>query len=76
MYRRGKFVYHHYGCTSIFRSLSYPLRSLNIDTKIVTEKESEIEKAVRNSGILRDKTMVDRLMYFPNDDKQNYPFCM
>ena len=29
------------------------------------------------SGILRDKTMVDKLMciQFPNDDTQNYPFC-
>ena len=25
-------------------------------------------------GILRDKTMADRLMYIPNDDTQNYPF--
>ena len=23
----------------------------------------------------RDKTMADKLMYIPNDDKQNYPFC-
>ena len=27
-----------------------------------------------NSGILRDKPMVDKLMYIPNDIKQNYPF--
>ena len=28
-----------------------------------------------NTGILRDKTMTDNLMYIPNDDTQNYPFC-
>ena len=22
-----------------------------------------------------DKTMVDTLMYIPNDDTQNYPYC-
>ena len=27
------------------------------------------------SGILRDKTIANKLMYIPNDDKQNYPFC-
>ena len=26
------------------------------------------------SGILRDKTMEDKLMYSPNDDSKNYPF--
>ena len=26
------------------------------------------------SGIQRDKTMADKLMYIPNDDSQNYPF--
>ena len=25
--------------------------------------------------ILRDKTMDDKLIYIPIDDKQNYPFC-
>ena len=25
--------------------------------------------------IFRDKTMTDRLMYIPNDETQNYPFC-
>ena len=25
--------------------------------------------------ILRDKTMDDKLMFFSNDDNQNYPFC-
>ena len=27
------------------------------------------------SGILRDKTMADKLMYIPNNCTQNYPFC-
>ena len=27
------------------------------------------------SGIYRDKTMADELMYIPNDDTQNYPIC-
>ena len=27
------------------------------------------------AGILRDKTMHDKLMYIPNYDKQNYHFC-
>ena len=22
-----------------------------------------------------DKAMADKLLYIPNDDKQNYPFC-
>ena len=25
--------------------------------------------------VLRDKTMADKLMYIPNDDTNNYPFC-
>ena len=29
-----------------------------------------------NSGILRDKTMADKLMYNPNDNTQNYLFYM
>ena len=28
-----------------------------------------------NSRFIRDKTMADKLMYFPNGDTQNYPFC-
>ena len=26
-----------------------------------------------DTGIYRDKTMTDKLMYLPNDDTQNYP---
>ena len=36
IYRRGNFVYHHLGCTSIYRPLSYPTRSLtNISLHVV-----------------------------------------
>ena len=28
---RGNFMYHHWGCTSIYRPLSYPFRSLNFN---------------------------------------------
>ena len=31
----------------------------------------ELEKL--NSGILRDKTLVDELIYIPYEDKQNHP---
>ena len=27
------------------------------------------------SGALGDKTMDDKLIYIPNDDKQYFPFC-
>ena len=27
------------------------------------------------TAILRDKTMAYKLMYIPDDDTQNYPFC-
>ena len=27
------------------------------------------------SGIQRDKTMADKMMYIPYDDTQIYPFC-
>ena len=32
------------------------------------------KKKVVKSGILRDKTMDDKLIYIPYNDKQNYPF--
>ena len=37
--------------------------------------KNRIEFPLQKSGILRDKTMTDRFMYIPNDDKQNLPFC-
>ena len=30
IYRTGNFLYHHYGCTSVYRPLSYPFKSLYI----------------------------------------------
>ena len=27
-----------------------------------------------DAGILRNKTMADKLIFIPNDDTQNYPF--
>ncbi len=42
----------------------------------VKEMQSFIEHAKRvKTGISRDKTMTDKLMYIPNDDTQNYLFC-
>ncbi len=38
-------------------------------------RKKRIELPLLNSGILRDKTMDDKLMYIPNDDKQYKPFC-
>ena len=37
-----------------------------------TSRDIKIHNKYR-SGILRDKTMDDKSMYIPNDDKQNYP---
>ena len=33
-----------------------------------------LERKFNMSGIWRDKTMADKLMYIPNDDIQNYNF--
>ncbi len=33
------------------------------------------EDKVKLSGILRDKTMADKMMYIPNDDTQNLTIC-
>ena len=30
---------------------------------------------IQYAGILRNKTIDDKLMYNPNNDIQNYPFC-
>ena len=37
--------------------------------------KSDMDMISCNSRILRDKTMADKLIYIPNDDTQNYPFC-
>ena len=35
-----------------------------------------MSKNYEKTGILRDKTMDDKLKYIPSDDKQNYQFCI
>ena len=35
IYRMGNFVYHHWGCTSIYKSLSYPCRILCLPTLLI-----------------------------------------
>ena len=30
---------------------------------------------IKLAGILRDKSMADKFMYFTNYETQNYPFC-
>ena len=40
---------------------------------IFTQFTFHLSKA-RLPGIYRDKTMVDKLMYIPNDVTENYPF--
>ena len=40
IYRRGNFVYHHSGYTSIYRPLSYPFRSLPCKRVKVSETTS------------------------------------
>ena len=35
----------------------------------------EFDKISHSLGILREKTMADKLIYIPNDDTQNYPLC-
>ena len=36
----------------------------------------ERERKGMTAGILRDKTMEDKLMYIPNDDKYIYPLLL
>ena len=47
-------------------------------SNIFTDKDTNSEKKKKRklrekSGILSDKTMGDRIMYIPIEDKQNYP---
>ena len=35
IYRRGNFIYHHWGCASIYRPLSYTFRSLILNMSIL-----------------------------------------
>ena len=37
--------------------------------------ELKFDLAIYISGIKRNKTVADKLMYIPDDDTQNYSFC-
>ena len=50
-------------------------RWLNQKYKIVKNQSSQNWEVPKNSEILRVKTMVDNLMYIPNDYTQNSLFC-
>ena len=61
IYRRDNFVYHHLKCTSIYRPLSYPFRSLDILSnglyQILQEEENEaaaagLEKRLRRKVVI------------------------
>ena len=43
--------------------------------EFVLFEQISIKSKTIMSGVLGDKTMDDKLIYIPNDDKQNFPFC-
>ena len=47
----------------------------NLEQPEPADKTKKTNPKVKLPGISRDKTMTDKLMYIPNDDTQNYPFC-
>ena len=49
-----------------------PIQHLHMLSLLIWKSST---KCVSYSGILRDKTMDDKLIYIPNDDKQEYPIC-
>ena len=52
--------------------------SIQISSISLTQKEFYFEYYkinVKQKNSIRDKTMDDKLLYIPNDDTQNYPFC-
>ena len=53
------------------KSLKFIPMSLNIEI-LLNKKPMAFQLS---SGIKRDKTIADKLMYIPNDDTLNYPFC-
>ena len=64
-------------CISNYHPLSYPFRSLQITLSMISEREkTRIKPSISRvvAGILRDKTMDDKLIYIPIDDKLNYTF--
>ena len=46
---------------------SAPVKRINVRTRDMLKGTVE--------GYYRDTTMVDEMIYIPNDDIQNYPFC-
>ena len=43
--------------------------------EFVLFEQISIKKKTIMSGVLGDKTMDDKLIYIPNDDKKYFPFC-
>ena len=87
---RDIFAHHCWEFTFIFRILSYTFRSLTL-AKIVYHQfippptkykylpyKSSLQiccNFLSVPGTYRDKTMADKLIYIPNNNTQNYPFC-
>ena len=46
------------------------------EAKIANNFQCVSSTSVEKLGIYRDKTMADKMMYIPNDDTQNNPFCI
>ena len=66
-------VQYTYGCCHpCFNSI---LAFVNFKNKIMFSWwKYTIQNTVKIHNDQRDKTIADKLMYFPNDDIQNYPF--
>ena len=48
---------------------------LNLNWHAATVYRKYINVIIFIDRISRDKTMINKLMYIPNDVTQNYPFC-
>ena len=75
IYRTVGFVYPQWGCSSIYCSLSYPSRTLIICHSLKRKCNLRLQAVQRIynafiSGVLRDKTMANILIYNFNDGKQ------
>ena len=63
------------------RKIITPLLTLNFPelcgsfSSAVYEILMDIKNKEKSSGILGDKTMINKYIYIPNDDKRNYLFC-
>ena len=70
IYRRCNFVYHYWGCTSIYWQLSYPFRSLQIHTyiHIIYVERISWESAsshISESRIWNFNAYLSRLLHLP-----------